>query len=182
MEPPRSNLVYPNSSRRRTQRSPRDRAGSQTSQWLMRPPRHHRHHHGSTPRLQADTIRRLSTGIYTMLSLTRRKRIYTSSLHEGTRASCADWGLAPRLVGFEQLPGSWSVLMMGKVGVLNTSTVESFPELGNWKKEIQKLVEGSHREGSVHSELRLANFTFTKGSPCRMLSVDFDREWRATVV
>jgi len=97
-------------------------------------------------------------------------RRYSPALHH----YCADRKLAPKLLGFERLPGGWFALAMEKVDVVSLSTMESFPELNNWKKEIQKLVKGFHEGGLVHGDLRLANFIFTKDSPCKMFLVDFD--------
>jgi len=98
---------------------------------------------------------------------------YSRDLH----LFCANRGLAPKLLGFERLPGGWFGLAMEKVDVLKLTTVESLSslsEFGNWKKDIWKLVKDFHQEGLVHGDLRRGNFIFTKSKPCKMLLVDFD--------
>jgi len=104
---------------------------------------------------------------------------YSPELH----LFCARRGLAPKLRGFEELPGGWFGLVIEeieKVDLVDPSgvgadDVETFLlELDKCKKEIQRLVEDFHKEGLVHGDLRLANMIFTKGTPRRMLLVDFD--------
>ena len=65
-------------------------------------------------------------------------------------------------------------MAMEEVDVVELSTMESLSELGNWKREIRELVKDFHQEDSVHGDLRLANFIFTKSTPRKMLLVDFD--------
>jgi len=87
---------------------------------------------------------------------------------------CAERRLTLELLGFERLPGGWFALAMKKIDIVKSWENGSFSELNTWKKDIRKLVEDFHRKGLVHGDLLLANFIFTKDSPCRMLLVDFD--------
>jgi len=95
---------------------------------------------------------------------------YSVELHQ----FCAKEGLAPELLGYEELPGGWFALAMEKVDVVGVMDLESFAQIGSWKDDIRNLVKDFHRIGLVHGDLRLANFIFTKKSPHRMLLVDFD--------
>ena len=101
-------------------------------------------------------------------------RQYSSDLHD----FCAARGLAPKLLGLERLPGGWFAVAMEKIDTVPLEKIQP-PEftmglLGTWKKDIEKLVEDFHQQDLVHGDLRLANFIFTKDTPCRMLVVDFD--------
>ena len=94
---------------------------------------------------------------------------YSSALH----GSCAKRGFAPKLLGFERLTGRWFAFAMEKVYIIEPWMTRSFSELGTWKKTIRMLVDNFYQEGSVHGDLRLANFIFTKDeNPHRMLLVD----------
>jgi len=97
---------------------------------------------------------------------------YSIELHR----FCEKEGLAPKLLGFEQLPGGWFALAMEKVDVVGVMDLDlvSFSQLDLWKEDIGNLVKDFHRMDLVHGDLRLANFIFTKSSPPRMLLVDFD--------
>jgi hypothetical protein len=95
---------------------------------------------------------------------------YSRDLH----VFCAERGLAPKLLGFGQVPGGWFVVAMEKIDIVKTREVKSLSELDTWKKDIRELVEDFHRKGLVHGDLRLPNFIFTKDSPRRMLLIDFD--------
>ena len=97
-------------------------------------------------------------------------RQYSHELH----TFCAERGLAPELLGFEQLPGGWFALAMEKVDTVDLRDIGPLLELDTWKQKIRKLVDDFHQEGLVHGDLRLANFIFTKATPRRMLLVDFD--------
>ena len=120
--------------------------------------------------------RMTSTGKEIYIKFTRQ---YSRVLH----LFCSQRGLAPNLLGFQQLPGGWFALAMEKVDVVDLSMVDSFPErLGIWKQKIRKLVDDFHQEDLVHGDLRLANFIFTNDSPCRMLLVDFDWGGKAAEV
>jgi serine/threonine protein kinase len=94
---------------------------------------------------------------------------YSRELHE----FCAGKGLAPKLLGFDRLPGGWFALAMEKIDTVDLAHVES-SRLDVCKQEIRDLVRDFHAKGLVHGDLRPPNFIFTKGSPTRMLLVDFD--------
>jgi hypothetical protein len=97
---------------------------------------------------------------------------YSFDLH----VFCTKRGLAPELLGFEQIPGGWFALAMKKIDIIDPREIKpcDFSGLDTWKKDIRKLVEDFHSEGLVHGDLRLPNFIFTKDTPHRMLLIDFD--------
>jgi len=96
---------------------------------------------------------------------------YSVDLHR----FCVSQGLAPKLLGFQQLSGGWFVVAMEKIDSVAVEKITSFPEVEEWKKDIQALMGGFHQKDLVHGDLRLANFIFTKSeNPRRMLLVDFD--------
>jgi thiamine kinase-like enzyme len=96
---------------------------------------------------------------------------YSVDLH----SFCVSQGLAPKILGFQQLSGGWFVVAMEKVDIVDPNSISSFPEAERWKTDIKTLVDGFHQKGLVHGDLRLANFVFTKSeNPRRMLLVDFD--------
>jgi len=96
---------------------------------------------------------------------------YSLDLHR----FCASRGLAPRILGFQQLSGGWFVVAMEKIDIVNPASITSFPEVEKWKTDIRTLVDEFHQKDLVHGDLRLANFVFTENeNPRRMLLVDFD--------
>ena len=95
---------------------------------------------------------------------------YSVELHK----FCAGRGLAPRILGFQELHGGWFVVAMEKIDTVYCGSITSFPEAGKWKSEIEDLVHGFHQKGLVHGDLRLANFVFTSDQPRRMILIDFD--------
>ena len=101
-------------------------------------------------------------------------RRYSVDLHK----FCVQEGLAPKLLGFQWLPGGWFGVVMEKVNVVSVKELESFSGLGSWKKTIGNLVRDFHQMDMVHGDLRFPNFIFTKDGTedgtVKMLLVDFD--------
>jgi hypothetical protein len=96
---------------------------------------------------------------------------YSVDLH----GFCASRGLAPRILGFQQLSGGWFAVAMEKIDIVDHENIMSFPDGEKWKGDIKELVDAFHREDWVHGDLRLANFVLTKNeNPRRILLVDFD--------
>ena len=113
---------------------------------------------------------------YTLLTPTREPiyvkftQRYSQELHE----FCQREGLAPKLLGFDHLPGGWYALAMEMIDIVAPERLKSFSELDAWKQKIQKLVQGFHEQGLVHGDLRLPNFLFTRSSPTKVFLIDFD--------
>ena len=95
---------------------------------------------------------------------------YSRELH----SFCAKRGLAPKLLGFELLPGGWFAVAMEKVDTVQLGEIESISGFDRWKRDIRELVGDFHDIGLVHGDLRLVNFVFTGSKPCRLILVDFD--------
>lgn len=100
---------------------------------------------------------------------------YSPDLHR----FCASRGLAPNILGFQQLSGGWFAVAMEKIDTMHpwviTSGIEAATEAKGWREDIEALVDDFHQEGLVHGDLRFANFIFTANeSPQRMLLIDFD--------
>ena len=95
---------------------------------------------------------------------------YSLELHK----FCTEQKFAPGILGFQKLHGGWYAVAMEKIDTVDETMITSFPEAGEWKSKIEKLVREFHQEGLVHGDLRLANFVFTSHKPRRMILVDFD--------
>ena len=112
--------------------------GSRASQ---EPRRSRRHHRASSSHLRVDTIQNMNAGTCTMLGSSPREILvkfaqrYSRDLH----IFCAEGGLAPELLGFEQLPGGWFALAMEKVDIV-----------APWRKwdPSMSLTRGRRRFGS----------------------------------
>ena len=58
---------------------------------------------------------------------------FTQRYSRDSHDFCADYGLAWNCLGSNGYSGGWFALAMAKVDIADLWTVESFPELGNWK-------------------------------------------------
>ena len=149
---------------------------SQASRRLrLSPPRHRSH--VSISRFWIGATIRSHAGIYTTLDSTRQAGKYvkfTQQYSPELHIFCANRGFAPKLLGFERLIGGWFALAMEKIDIVDPWKIKPFSELDRWKKGIRELVEDFYQEDSVHGDLRLANFIFTRARPYRMLLIDFD--------
>ena len=97
---------------------------------------------------------------------------YSVELHN----SCFSHGLAPRLLGFQQLSGGWFAVAMEMIDTSSgEKKAESAREAEEWEKEIRGLVGKFHEQGLVHGDLRLANFVISKDKDRRRIFlIDFD--------
>ncbi|TEB27973.1 hypothetical protein FA13DRAFT_1736172 [Coprinellus micaceus] len=96
------------------------------------------------------------------LILVKFSRTYCIELHE----YCFQQGHAPRILGFERLPGGW-------YGIATEYLPEASPiksaQLG---PQLRELVAGFHERGLVHGDLRDANILSDGGE--RFWLIDFD--------
>ena len=99
---------------------------------------------------------------------------FTQRYSQGLHEVCQRKGLAPRLLGFDRLPGGWYALAMDMFDFVAPARLKSFSKLDTWKQKIQKLVQDFHEQGLVHGDLRLPNFLFTRGSPTKVFLIDLD--------
>lgn len=103
------------------------------------------------------------------LILIKFARQYCIELHD----LCAKLGHAPRIFGYERLPGGWYAVAMEFIEDSVSITSSGLLPLhrDRWKKELQRLVDNFHAKGFVHGDLRDANI-LCKGD--RMTLIDFD--------
>lgn len=103
---------------------------------------------------------------------------YSRSLHE----SCAKHGYAPALLGYEQLPGGWIMVVMEH---LNLHAFTPLCHLGEKElRDIRKsihtavkaIVDVMHREGHVYGDIRDTNLLVaqTESDDLQVKLVDFD--------
>lgn len=71
---------------------------------------------------------------------------YSIELHE----FCADRGLAPRILAYEELPGGWHAIAMK---YLKDAEPVDRPLPPDQKKQLQDLVKAFHEKGLVHGDL-----------------------------
>ncbi|KAF8322890.1 uncharacterized protein EI90DRAFT_3077246 [Cantharellus anzutake] len=83
---------------------------------------------------------------------------YFKDLH----AFCASKGLAPQILGFQQLHGGWYAVAMESINTKDHKHIKpSLPCAQEWKESICNLVNAFHDKNWVHGDLRPANFVFT---------------------
>ena len=96
-------------------------------------------------------------------------RTYSKDLH----MFCASIQRAPRLFGYEPLPGGWIGIAMEYFPlasrILDSESLLDHGE--SWKKEIDEVVKKFHDEDYVHGDLRPPNFIVNNS---RLLVIDFD--------
>ncbi|KAF8554451.1 hypothetical protein OG21DRAFT_1484651 [Imleria badia] len=99
-----------------------------------------------------------------IVKFTRR---YSYDLH----TFCAGKGFAPKLLGFERLPGGFFGVAMELFEDASPFTAARGPKTAEWKKELKKLVNSFHDVGLVHGDLRSPNI-LCDGN--KVMLVDFD--------
>ncbi|KAG2116464.1 uncharacterized protein F5147DRAFT_568096, partial [Suillus discolor] len=101
-------------------------------------------------------------------------RRYSKEVHQ----RCASDGFAPALLGFEQLPGGWYMIVMEMITDdycrLQEITVP-YPHHDALATELQSL----HRGGYVHGDIRDTNIIVKKDCSPGFMLVDFD--WSGTI-
>ncbi|KAI0263442.1 hypothetical protein BC834DRAFT_827717, partial [Gloeopeniophorella convolvens] len=103
-------------------------------------------------------------------------RSYLLPLHE----FCADRSRAPKVLGYDILPGGWHVVVMeyiphdSQTPQTHTlySNVAKFKE--TWSRDLKQLVDEFHEQGWVHGDLRVVNFVVGEDDPEQIMLVDFD--------
>ena len=112
----------------------------------------------SSPRIEFTLLARHDTKIdyrnlYHARTIPEGEGVYakfTQKYSRDLRLFCADRGLAPKLLGFEQLPGGWFGLVMEKVDVIELATMESLPA-------FSQLEEGDSEAGQGFPSGRLGS-------------------------
>ncbi|KAF8079189.1 hypothetical protein FPV67DRAFT_1604454 [Lyophyllum atratum] len=99
---------------------------------------------------------------------------------------CASIGAAPRLLGFEVIPGGWFMVVMELLGedYVNYFEYRRRPDFDReltrpLLDEVKHSLTRLHDAGFVHGDVRNINLMFTKGSEAKFRLVDFD--WAGTI-
>ena len=88
---------------------------------------------------------------------------------------CAERCHAPQLLGYNTIPGGWHVVVMEWIDHDDTNLQLYAPDhLPTWSKDLKSLVNGFHKEGWVHGDLRDANLIVSDEEPGQVMLVDFD--------
>jgi serine/threonine protein kinase len=99
-------------------------------------------------------------------------RRYGKDLH----LHCAAMGRAPPLLGFQELPGGWNMVVMEFMA--NYRPLSTFKEqsmLSNLRITFMTLVDSFHKKNLVHGDLRATNVLVQKyGNELSMMLTDFD--------
>jgi len=97
-------------------------------------------------------------------------RRYSDEAHK----CCAQLGFAPQLVGFESLPGGWSMVIMDW---LDSDEWSPLDETEITRGDIDTLKSNIilfHQRGYGHGDLRGTNILVSKSGPKHYMIVDFD--------
>ena len=100
-------------------------------------------------------------------------RSYSKDLHK----HCADLALAPVLLGFEQLPGNWLMVVMEYMDDYKPlSTFEDRASIStHLQQTVTKLVTSFHGQNLVHGDIRDSNLLVrVKNGELEMKLIDFD--------
>ncbi|KAG2362906.1 hypothetical protein BDR07DRAFT_1450949 [Suillus spraguei] len=107
-------------------------------------------------------------------------RHYSQEVH----LCCASSGLAPRLRGFKELPGGWSMVVMDKlVGydvLADLPNTEHIPRSAF--EPIREQLKELHAEKLVHGDIRDTNILVKKDDRTKFMIIDFDWAGTANVV
>lgn len=106
---------------------------------------------------------------------------YSRDAHE----KCANLGCAPKLHGFEELPGGWLMVVMEYLpsdkyhtpnnDVLKTTNLKLY-------NAMKKALENLHQEGLVHGDIRDANVMVENEGQSGFMFLDFDWSGRINEV
>ena len=112
------------------------------------------------------TIR--NTGREVCIKFTHR---YSREVHE----ACANMRIAPKLLGYELLPGGWIMVVMDKIdGDYTSLSAATITMRGHLYNLIKKKLEGLHQSGMVHGDIRDANIMVQKAANDNFMLLDFD--------
>jgi hypothetical protein len=86
---------------------------------------------------------------------------------------CSSLGFAPRLRGFQQIPGGWYMVVMDFIDDMYHDLSNSFVK-ASFQPEVEEKVIGLHQEGFVHGDLRDTNIMVKRNGTPGIMLVDFD--------
>lgn len=107
------------------------------------------------------------TEVEILVKFTRR---YSVTLHQ----LCELAGHAPKLLGFEELPGGWLAVAMDYVSARHMVAKDDGPKLSQWKTDMENLMASFHKKGLVHGDLRDANLIVPLDDTKKLMVIDFD--------
>jgi serine/threonine protein kinase len=96
-------------------------------------------------------------------------RHYSKDVHK----FCASKGFAPRLGGFEELPGGWHMVVMEMIADDYCRLMDFPPPYSHYDDIIEKLTS-LHQENYVHGDVRNTNIMVKKDGSRGFKLVDFD--------
>jgi hypothetical protein len=86
---------------------------------------------------------------------------------------------APKLLGFEALPGGWLMVVMESVAKSHQSLSLLTPsDRSKYRQRIEDIVTLLHENGFVHGDLRSSNLLVPSAATGEVLLVDFDEAGR----
>ncbi|KAG2363360.1 hypothetical protein BDR07DRAFT_1608884 [Suillus spraguei] len=97
---------------------------------------------------------------------------------------CASSGLAPRLRGFEKLPGGWYMVVMDKL--VGYDVLADLPNTEHLPRSvfepIREQLKKLHAENFVHGDIRDTNILVKKDDRTKFMIIDFDWAGATNVV
>jgi serine/threonine protein kinase len=110
----------------------------------------------------------LATGNAICIKFTRH---YSKEAH----LACASLGFAPRLRGFEILPGGWFMVVMDLLGDYYHTLIDiGIMDRGLFCQELETKIGELHRRGFVHGDIRPTNVMVKKSGESGIMLLDFD--------
>ena len=114
-----------------------------------------------------------TTGKKVCVKFTHR---YSREVHE----ACADMKIAPKLLGYELLPGGWIMVVMDRIDDNYTTLFDIARTMpGHLYDLIKKKLEELHQRGMVHGDIRNANIMVQIAVTDSFMLLDFD--WAGTI-
>ncbi|TDL22381.1 hypothetical protein BD410DRAFT_770441 [Rickenella mellea] len=103
---------------------------------------------------------------------------FATSYSKMAHLTCAALGFAPQLLGFEELPGGWYMLVMDRIDneyIPMDETYEAGVSLYDGLQDlISEALSGLHQAGYVHGDLRPANVMVRRDGKEGLKFIDFD--------
>jgi hypothetical protein len=96
-------------------------------------------------------------------------RQYSKDAH----LKCSALGFAPRLRGFESLPGGWCMVVMDFVDDAYELLEDSLFKL-SFSTEVREKLASLHQAGYVHGDIRATNIMVKKNGERGIMLLDFD--------
>ncbi|TDL22382.1 hypothetical protein BD410DRAFT_788650 [Rickenella mellea] len=103
---------------------------------------------------------------------------FTTSYSKEAHLHCASLGLAPKLLGFEELPNGWCMVVMDRIDDeyigLDDTWSNSIPLHIGLRDSITNALASLHQAGYVHGDFRAANVMVRRDGREGLMLIDFD--------